>query len=213
MWESVVGSLQAIIFSIGHYAGNSLGTGIFLSAFLLRVAFLPLTVRLARRARRQQELFARLQPRLNELQAELKGDPVRLQGETLELFRQHGYKPFDGRAVLGSLVQFPPLSAMYSALRNGLGSGIAFGWIPNLARPDFLLTILVSLLTATSVLAGTPPTAGRNAMAVSALIAGGLTLVFLLSTSSAMALSVAANGVVSVGQSLWLRQRRKGTMA
>lgn len=206
MWSAVVALLQGLIFSLGHFAGESLGAGIFLTALLLRVGFLPLSLHLARRARRQQELYARLQPRLRALQEKFKKDPARLGGETLALFRTEGYRPVDGRALLGGLIQAPPLSAMYAALRSGIASGVVFGWIPNLARPDALLVALVALLSAGAAWLGMPPAATRNALMLSVVLAGGLTFAFLFSTSSAMALSFAANGVIGVGQNWWLRR-------
>jgi len=209
MWGSLVNALQAVIFALGHFAGNSLGAGVFLTAFLLRVALLPISLRLARRARLQQERLARLQPRLQQLQARWKGDPTRLQRETLQLFRDEGYSPVDGQSLLGNLIQLPPLSAMFTALRRGIGAGIRFGWVDDLARPDLPLAILAGLLTAGAALLGTPPSAGRNAVMMGAVLAGGMTLAFLVFNSSAMALSVAANGVIGIGQNWWLRRTER----
>lgn len=209
MWDAAVGTLQSIIFAIGHFAGASLGSGIFLTTLLLRLALLPLSLRLARRAREQQERFARLQPRLKELQGSLKADPVRLQRETFALFRAEGYQPIDGQTFLGTLVQLPPLSTIYAVLRRGIAAGIPFAWIPDLARPDTLLALLVTLLAAGGGALAAPASAGRNAWATSALIAGGMTFLFVYFTSSAMALTVAANGLIGLGQNLWLRRERR----
>lgn len=209
MWASLVDALQAVVFGLGHFAGNSLGTGIFLAAFLLRVALLPISIRLARRARRQQERLALLQPRLRQLQARWKTDPIRLHKESLALFREHGYRPVDGRSLLGNLIQIPPLSAMFAVIRRGIGAGIGFGWVADLARPDLPLAILVGLLAAGGALLGSPASAGRNTMVTGAILTGGMTLAFLWFSSSAMALSVAASGVIGIGQNWWIRRTHR----
>jgi hypothetical protein len=58
MWDSFVEILRATIFSVAHLCGGSLGGGIMLVSAGVRLALLPLTLRLARRAREQQALIA-----------------------------------------------------------------------------------------------------------------------------------------------------------
>jgi membrane protein insertase Oxa1/YidC/SpoIIIJ len=102
---------------------------------------------------------------------------------------------------------------MFAALRRGIGAGIRFGWITDLARPDLPLAILASLFAAGGALLAPPAVANRSAWMMSAFLAGGMTLAFLVFNSSAMALSVAANGLVGIGQGWWLRRehRRRAT--
>lgn len=207
MWDTIVSGLQGVIFALGHLTG-SLGTGVFVTALLLRAAFLPVGIHLARRAREQQQRFAGLRPELELLQTTHAHDPVRLQRETFALFRRHGYRPLDPPTLAGGLLQLPPLSAMYAALRSGFGNGVSFAWIATLARPDAGLVIIVAALSATAALFGTPPGATRGTLFTTVLLAGGLTAFFLAATSSAMALSVAASSLVS-GLQGWYLQREQ----
>jgi len=205
MWNSIVSGLQGLIFALGHVTG-SLGTGVFLTSLLLRAALLPVGIRLARRAREQQRRFAVLRPELELLQSTHAEDPVGLQTETFALFRRHGYKPLDPALLAGGLLQVPPLSAMFAALRSGFGNGVSFGWIANLTRPDGWLIVSVAALSAAAALFGTPPDVNRATMLTTIVLAGGLTAFFLAATSSAMALSVAASSLVG-GLQGWYLQR------
>lgn len=68
MWDSVVSALQACIFTLGHVTG-SLGSGILLTAGALRLALLPLTMRLARRAQAHQRHLQALGPEIATLRS------------------------------------------------------------------------------------------------------------------------------------------------
>ena len=205
MWAAIIAGLQAAIFTLSHLTG-SLGLAIFLASLLLRLALLPLSIRVARRSQAQQRKLAALRPELDRLHKVWAKDPERMQTESLALFRRHGYNPLDLGGALGGLLQLPPLSAMFGALRGGLGAGVPFAWITSLARPDVALALIVTALTA-AVAAGGVPAGASRAQLVSALaLAGTLTAVFLLNTSSAMGISVAAGSAVSGLQSWWLRR-------
>lgn len=205
MWATLVAGLQAAIFTLGHLTG-SLGLGIFLVSLLLRLALLPLALRVARRTRAQQQRLAALRPELERLKLAWAKDPQRLHTETMALFRRHGYNPIDFASAFGGLLQLPPLSAMFSALRGGLGAGVPFAWVTNLARPDVGLALVVTALTAAAAAGGAVPGTSRAQLLTTMALAGGLTAVFLLNTSSAMGVSVAAGSAVNALQSWWLRR-------
>lgn len=209
MWATIVAGLQALIFALGHITG-SLGTGIFLTSVLLRLALLPISLRVARRVRQQQDRLKALQPELDALRTRHRKDPRRLHEETFALFQRHQYNPVDGRSLLGGLLQLPPLSAIFAALRTGLGSGSSFAWIADLARPDAFLIIGVAALTALTTALGAPPGVSRAAQLPALVISIGLTVFFLASTSSAMGLSMAGSSLVGIGQALWLRHPSPG---
>jgi YidC/Oxa1 family membrane protein insertase len=205
MWNAAIEALRALIFGLGHLTG-SLGAAILLTSLALRLVLLPLSLRLARRARDQATKLAALRPELERLRQTHAKDPVRLHEATLALFRAHDYQPVDGRALLGNLVQLPVLSAMFAALRTGVGSGTAFAWIANLARPDTLLILLVTALYGVAATLGAPAGTTKGALVASLVVTSTVTVAFLAHTSSAMGLSMAASGLVNLAQSWWLRR-------
>jgi YidC/Oxa1 family membrane protein insertase len=206
MWSSFVEIFRAAIFASAHLFGGSLGSGILFVSFAVRLALLPLMLYVTRRALAQQRRRVALQPQLQRLQARHAGDPARLFAETRKLHQQHDVRILDPHSLLGGLAQMPLLAALFSAVRSGLGVGVRFAWVADLARPDRLVILIVASLAAGA--AWIAPTAAPNASAQGAavLVASLASVVFLWSMSSAIALSWGAGSVVSALQSLLLRR-------
>jgi YidC/Oxa1 family membrane protein insertase len=206
MWGSFVELLRAAIFGAAHVCGGSLGSGILLVSAAVRLALLPLTLRLARRAREQQARLAPLKPQLDALQRRYANDPVRLMTEVRALHEQHGIQVVSPSGFIGFAVQMPVLGALFSAVRTGLGAKVRFLWVADLARPDRTLVLAVAALTAWGVSrapAAPAQPGGQTAFLLAAVIG---TVAFLWSASSAVALSAGAGSLVSLLQN-WLLSR------
>ena len=209
MWAAFVDVLRAAIFSAAHVCGGSLGGGILLVSALVRLALLPLTLRLARRAREQQAKLAALRPELEALQRRYASDPQRLFRETRALQAKHGISVVTPSAFVGLAIQFPVLGGLFAAVRNGLGAKVRFLWVADLARPDGALLLGIAALTAWGV-STAPGPSGQTASQMPLLIFSVLgTVAFLWSASSAVALSVGAGSLVSVLQNWLLSRDRK----
>ena len=206
MWAAFVEVIRAAIFSAAHVCGGSLGGGILLVSAVVRIALLPLTLKLARRAREQQAKLAALKPDLDALQRRYASDPGRLIQETRALHEKHGIKIFTPATFIGFGIQSPLLGGLLAAVRNGLGSKVRFMWIADLARPDMTLLLGIAALTAWGVSSSAAPSAQASQQNVMTVIAVGLTMFFLWSASSAFALSVGAGSAVSVLQN-WILNR------
>jgi YidC/Oxa1 family membrane protein insertase len=214
MWESVVEFARVAIVSVAQVCGGSVGSAVLLVSVGVRLALLPLTLRIARQARLQQERLAKLRPAIEALQKRYAKDPAKLLQETQVLYRKHGVRLFTPSGMIGLLVQAPLFGALFSATRSGIGAKVRFLWIAELARPDAALAWVVAGLTAI-VMAVSTATGGDKAMTtmgpIVAAVLGMVTLAFLWSASSAVALSVGGGAVVSGVQS-WIlaRERRHG---
>ncbi len=185
--------------------GGSLGCAIIALSLGIRVALLPLTIRLARRAMRNQEILRSLQPEIDALKKRLEKKPELLLGEMGKLYKKNNYTPFDLPTVIGSFIQLPIFGLMYSAIRSSITSGGAFLWIRSLASPDFALTLLILALTAGS--AYWLPMASENARTTMIVIQVLVTSVIIWELSAGLGLYWASSGLVSLFQSLWLRYR------
>jgi YidC/Oxa1 family membrane protein insertase len=206
MWGGFVELLRAAIFGAAHVCGGSLGSGIMLASAAIRLALLPLTLRLARRDREQQSKLATLKPQLDALQRQYASDPQRLFTEQLALREKHGIKLVTPSGFVGLAVQLPVLSGLFAAVRTGLGTKVRFLWVADLARPDRTLVLGVAALTAWGV-SRAPAVPGQPAAQTPLMaIAVIATLAFLWSASSAVALSAAAGQLVSLLQN-WLLSR------
>ena len=204
-WSDLVDLLRATILGVAQVCNGSVGAAVILVSFAIRLALLPLTLRLARRAREHQRRLSELQPELERVQRRYAKDPAALWRKTAAVYRRHGVKPVDGRGMLGGLAQAPLFIALYSALRRGLGEG-RFLWIPNTSLANSVLTVLVALLTGLSMLSSPSPESARNAQIVTAMLVTATTLWFLGSTSALFALSTGAGSLVGILQG-WILRR------
>ena len=206
MWDSFVEILRATIFSVAHLCGGSLGAGIIVVSAGVRLALLPLTLRLARRARDQQARIAALRPQLEALQKRHANDPRRLMAETQALYAANGISFLHPSTLVGLAIQAPILSGLLAAVRQGLGAKIRFLWVPDLARPEGLLTLAVVALTAWGATSA-PVAPGQSSVPTAfVMVSVVVTLVFLWTASSAVALSWGASSLVTLVQN-WLLAR------
>ena len=203
MWAAFVEVLRAAIFGAAHVCGGSLGGGILLVSAVVRIALLPLTLKLARRAREQQAKLAELKPELDALQRRYANDPRRWMRESRELQAKNGIKLFTPTTFISVAIQSPLLGGLFAAVRSGLGSKVRFLWIADLARPDMTLLLGVAALTAWGVSSSPTPSGQAAQQNVMMVVAVGFTMFFLWSASSAVALSWAAGSGVNLLQN-WI---------
>lgn len=199
IWEHFVGFLVAALFALAQAYGGSLGLAIITLSFAARLALLPFTLRLARRAQARQRKLLALQPKIRQLRAKYSSDPQRLNAELFRLFRRHGCSPLDSRSILGGLAQLPVGVGLYTAISRGLGEGGRFLWISNLARPDAILALLTGVLTyLASILSPDMP---QQARAIATLIPALLAVYFVWNLASGVGLYWATSTAVGVLQS------------
>src|SRR5689334_11060494 len=97
----------ALLIHLTQSFGGSLGWAIITLSMGIRVALLPLTIKLARRAQRTQAIMRALQPEIEQLRKKFEKKPEHFFVEMRNLYQKHGCSPFDVRIMAGSLVQFP----------------------------------------------------------------------------------------------------------
>jgi YidC/Oxa1 family membrane protein insertase len=205
MWAGFVELLRAAIFAAAHLCGGSLGGGILLVSAGVRLALLPLTLHLARRAREQQAKLAALGSELEALQRRYANDPARLMRETRALHAKHGIRLLTPSGLVGMAIQFPVLGGLFAAVRTGLGARIRFLWVGDLARPDGALLLVATALTAWGI-SSAPNTPGQSNQTPVLVTGVLLTAGFLWTASSAVALSAGAGSLVTLLQN-WLLSR------
>ncbi len=185
--------------------GGSLGYAIVALSVGIRVALLPLTIKLARRSLRSQALARALQPEIEVLKQRFQKDPQRLFDEMARLYRKHHYSPFDLPTMVGGFIQLPIFGMLYSTIRRALVANKAFLWIKDLASPDMALTLVILSLTAMS--AYWMPNASENARTTIIVIQLIVTSLIVWKLAAGLALYWASSNIVGVFQTLWLRYR------
>ena len=199
-WSDVVDLLRALILNVAQVCNGSVGLAVILVSLTVRLALMPLTLRLARRGLEHQRRLNELKPELERLRRKFANDPQGLWRETAKFYQVRGVKPLDSAGLLGGLAQAPVFAALYGALRNGLGSGIRFLWIGDTSVPNVLLTLLVAATTAAGLAASSAAQPSRSVQLVTMAIFGAMTIWFLSSTSALFALSTGAGSLVGILQ-------------
>ncbi|MFT3780483.1 MAG: YidC/Oxa1 family membrane protein insertase [Nibricoccus sp.] len=198
-------SLTALFGSLVNVLGGNLGWAILALSLGIRVALLPLTLRLARRAFRNQKIAQALQPEIDAIKKKFEKKPEQLFGEIQKVYKKHGYNPLDLRALLGSFVQLPIFGMLYRTIRDAITKGGAFLWIRNLASPDAWLTL--GILTLTGLSAYFLPNANEAAKGMLIFIQVAITVFIVWKLAAGLGLYWAASSAVGLGQNLWLRWR------
>jgi YidC/Oxa1 family membrane protein insertase len=200
-WSPFLDLLRAILFALAHFCGGSLGGGIVVLSFIVRLALLPLTYRLALRAQEYHAALRRLKPQLDLLQKRHAADPLRLAQETRALQARNGIGIAPKGTFLGAVVQMPIGAGLYSTIGSIAKRAGRFLWVHDLSRPDALVASVAAGLAGAAVAAG-PSSSGSR---VSAVLAAGVTFLLAWRLSAGVGLYWVASNVVSVVQSLLVR--------
>ncbi len=82
----------------------------------------------------------RVQPKIEALRCKYKDDPMRLQRETMELYKEHKINPLAG--CLPMFLQLPIVISFYLVLARSIElKGASFLWIKDLSMPDRLFVL------------------------------------------------------------------------
>ncbi len=203
--SGLVGLFRVALFGLAHVWGGSMGAAILTLSLLVRLALLPLTLRMVKRGRRLAARQKSLTPSIERLRNRWKDDPTRLNEELVQLYRRAGVRPVRDSGLFGGLAQFPFVAALYTVIRQGLGGAGRFLWIADLARPDRFLALGVAALAAL-VVTVSPGPPGATAARLGAIVSALFTFVVLTRLAAGIGLYWAASSLVGVGQGLLLRR-------
>jgi len=198
-------TLPTLLIYLTQCFGGSLGWAIVALSLGIRVALLPLTLRLSRRMIRNQQIMRTMQPELAELKKRLEKKPEQMLPEMQKVYKKHGYTPFDLPAMMGSFVQLPVFAFLYRAIRASISSGSPFLWIRSLASPDGVLVFII--LTFTGAAAYFLPSASETAKTTVVFIQVAITGIIVWKLAAGLGLYWASSSLIGLGQNLWVRAR------
>ena len=117
-----------------NFIGN-MGWAILLFAALLRLVMFPI----ANKSYDSMSKMKKIQPKLKELQERYQDDKMKLQQETMEMYRREKINPAAG--CLPMLIQIPVFFSLYKVLNISIEIRHApfIGWIKDLSAPDPLV--------------------------------------------------------------------------
>ena len=194
-WNGFVGLLGFSLSTLANLYGGNLGLAIITLSIALRLALLPLALRMARHARAQQKLLYEIRFDIDKVKKKYKSSPQELGTALSRLYKEHGVKPVDGGNLAGMAVQILLGAGVYSAIQRGLGAGGRYLWIRNLALPNLPLAVATGAMTfLAALLAPHLPQQSRSAATVLPAL---VTMVFAWRLAAGVALYWAASTTVS----------------
>ena len=139
-WAAAISNGMLWILGNLHAAGFPYWLAIISLTVIVRGCMFPLSRKQAIGAAKMKEL----QPKITELKAKFGDDREGMAKAQMELFSKHGYNPLAG--CLPIFFQLPIFIGLYQALQTSVDLRMAnFLWIDNLAAPDQLFRLPVSL--------------------------------------------------------------------
>jgi YidC/Oxa1 family membrane protein insertase len=190
--------------TLAQLYGGNLGWAILTISVIVRLALLPIALRMARHAHAQQKLLHKLKDEIAALKKKHRTHPERLAPAMQELYRKHGVKPVDGGNLLGGAVQFMVGAGLYSAIRRRACAGGSFLRIRNLAQPNAPLVLLAGAITFVASAIG--PHLPEQSRIFTSAIPAIMTIFIAWRLSSAIVLYWAATAAMNGAQAVMLRR-------
>jgi YidC/Oxa1 family membrane protein insertase len=210
-WSLVVDLVRESLFVLSHLLGGSTGAAVIALSVGVRLALLPLGLRLARRVREQQRRLQAIQPQLNRLRERYGADRRELARRVQSLLERERITMIPKGMALTIGIQLPIGAALYQAITTGLVPGSSFLWIADLASPDAILAAITAALAAVPALLApaTPGAQPATNQAMTAAMAGLVTLFIVWRVAAGVGIYWAASNVVGIVQSWMLRMDAK----
>ncbi len=151
IWQSFINLLAQALITLDGFVG-SYGLAIIVFTILVRLLFLPLSIKSTKSMREMQLNQAKLKPQLDALKKKYGNDRQRLLEEQSKLYKEMGINPMAGLGgCLPLLIQMPIWIGLYSALIGLASHGALNGgflWIANLGTQEgfpYLLTAFTGI--------------------------------------------------------------------
>ena len=202
LWSVFLELLRVVLFAFAHVCGGSLGAGIVILSLVIRLALLPLTLRLAVRAHEHALALRKLTPAIEALRKRHRNDAVALVRAEQKLRATAGIGLAPKGSLLGALIQMPIGAGVYQTVAGSAQRAARFLWVGDLSRPDALVASIAAGLAGAAVAAGPSSTSSR----FGAVVAAGVTFLLAWRLSAGVGLYWVASNVVSVVQSFLVRR-------
>ena len=122
---------------------NNYGIAIIFITLLIRIIFLPLTIKSMMSMKKMQSKMALMKPKLDAVKEQYKDDKTTQNSEIMKLYSKEGVNPLSSLSgCLPMLVQIPVFVALYNVLLYSLDLRHSeFLWISDLSSPEMLFDI------------------------------------------------------------------------
>ncbi|CAO0822546.1 Membrane protein insertase YidC [Desulfarculales bacterium] len=212
MAKPMLAALNFLESHVGNY-----GIAIIIITILIKLVFWPLSQKSYKSMKKMQDL----KPHIDKLREKYKDDKMKLQQETMQLYKTYKVNPMGG--CLPMVLQIPVFIAFYKVLGSSIELRHApfFLWINDLAAPDRLpigfdipyvgngLPVLTLLMGASMFIQQKmTPTTGDPTQAKMMLLMPVVFTFMFINFPSGLVLYWFINNVLSIGQQYWTNKQR-----
>ena len=220
-----VGGLTKIAVVLLKFVNNffsNFGISIIVLTILLRVIFLPLTVKSMKSMKGVQNKMKKLKPEIDALKEKYKDDKSTQQAETMKLYTSNNINPLSSLGgCLPLLIQFPVFIALYFALLYSIDlRHSSFLWVNDLSQPEHLFDVMGIPFRVLPLLMGvswffsqklTPMTTpGSETMELQMKLMQFMPIIFTVmfwGLPSGLILYWTVSNILSVGQQLYINRQ------
>ncbi|MBL0312156.1 MAG: membrane protein insertase YidC [Holophagaceae bacterium] len=203
LWTMWTHGLQATLGYLSLHFGLSEAVSIIVLTLIARVAMMPISLTAAYRSQKNKDALERIKPALDELRKTYQDNPSELATRTMALYRENGITFLDKVSMVNMGAQGVFGLGVFQCLKRTVFNS-KFLWIPNLAKPDFMLTVLVGALMVLGM--ALMPGAATNASMLTMMAISVMVSIFAIAAlPSALGIYWATSNAVTVVQTLALR--------
>jgi len=203
LWNLWIALLQSALANISVYFGLSEAMAVIVLTMLARATLMPVSLTSAVRMEVNKQKMKLLKPQIDALRTIYPSDPAKVAAETMRIYRENKVRLLDRLAIANIGTQGIFGIGIFQVLGKASFTS-KFLWISSLAKPDVLLTIVVSALMLLAMVLMPGATAEHSTliiMVVSVLVAA----VTLAAMPSAVGIYWATSNAFTVLQTLLLR--------
>jgi YidC/Oxa1 family membrane protein insertase len=203
---------------------HNFGISIIVITLIMRLVFLPLTVRSMVSMKRMQVKMEQIKPKIDALKEKYKDDKTKQNSELMKLYSSQGINPLGQLGgCLPLLIQLPVFIALYDVLLHSIDlRQSSFLWITDLSEPEHLFDIpgigipfrILPLIMGVSWFISqkmTPmtPTAGNENMQMQMKMMQFMPIIFTVmfwGLPSGLILYWTVSNILSIGQQIYVNR-------
>ncbi|MGI9534484.1 MAG: membrane protein insertase YidC [Thermodesulfobacteriota bacterium] len=142
-WVGFLAKIALKFLKLLNSVFHNYGVSIIAITVILRVLFLPLTLKSMRSMKEMQARMAEVKPKIDALKEKYKDDKTKQNTELMKLYSSHGINPLSSLGgCFPLLLQLPVFIALYDVLLYSIDlRQTPFLWIKDLAEPEHLFSI------------------------------------------------------------------------
>ncbi len=203
LWTLWTHLLQASLGYLSIHFGFSEAISIIVITLIARAAMMPISLTAAYRSQKNKVALEQIKPALDQLRNTYKDNPSELVTRTMALYREKGITVTDSVSMLNMGVQGIFGLGVFQCLKRTVFNS-RFLWIPNLAKPDLMLTALVGALMLLGM-ALMPEATANASMLIMVAISVLVSIFAIAALPSALGIYWATSNAVTVVQTIALR--------